>query len=75
MPARHPLAALRALAERNLAEARQLIHSYFRERDSLEPLSRKELLRRMRGKQVTVLDVRSSDEFAADHLPTPSTSP
>ena len=63
------LAALRALAERNLAEAQQLIQSYFRERDRLEPLSRKELLRRIRDKQVTVLDVRSPDEFVAGHLP------
>jgi rhodanese-related sulfurtransferase/DNA-binding transcriptional ArsR family regulator len=63
------LAAIRDIAERNLAEARQLIQSYFRERDSLEPVSRRELLRRMRGKQVTVLDVRSPEEFASGHLP------
>ena len=63
------LGALRALAERNLAETQQLVQSYFRERDRLEPLSREELLRRIRGKQVTVLDVRSADEFAAGHLP------
>jgi ArsR family transcriptional regulator len=64
------LAALRLIAERNLAEARQLIQSYFRERDSLEALSRKELLHRIQQSQVTVLDVRSTDEFAAGHLPT-----
>ncbi len=63
------LAATRDIAERNLAEARQIIHSYFRERDSLEPVSRRELLRRMRSKQVTVLDVRSPQEFASGHLP------
>jgi len=63
------LAAMRDIAERNLAEARQLIQSYFRERDSLEPVSRRELLRRMRSKQVAVLDVRSPEEFASGHLP------
>ncbi len=63
------LAAIRDVAERNLAEARQLIQSYFRERDALEPVSRKELLRRIRSKQVTVLDVRSTEEFASGHLP------
>jgi rhodanese-related sulfurtransferase/DNA-binding transcriptional ArsR family regulator len=63
------LADLRAVAERNLAEARELVQTYFRERDRLEPLSRKELLRRMRNKQVTVLDVRSAGEFASGHLP------
>lgn len=63
------LAALRTISENNLAEARQLIQSYFHERDALEPLSRKELLRRMREQQVTVLDVRPAEEFANGHLP------
>jgi rhodanese-related sulfurtransferase/DNA-binding HxlR family transcriptional regulator len=63
------VAALRQLAERNLAEARELIQSYFRARDSLEPLSRTELLRRIKHRQVTVLDVRSVEEFASGHLP------
>ncbi len=62
------LAALRRVAEGNLAEVRQLIQSYFRERDALEPVLPRELLRRMRRKQVTVLDVRSAEEFAAGHL-------
>ena len=63
------LGALRTIAERNLAEVRQLVQSYFRERDNLEPLSRTELLRRIRDQQVTVLDVRSPQEFASGHLP------
>ncbi|MFZ0887403.1 MAG: metalloregulator ArsR/SmtB family transcription factor [Candidatus Binataceae bacterium] len=63
------VAAVRQVAERNLAEARQLIQSYFRERDGLEPVSRKELLRRIRDKQVTVLDVRPPEEFRSGHLP------
>lgn len=63
------LAALRTIAERNLAEARQLVQDYFGEKDALEPLSRKELLHRIREKQVTLLDVRSADEFKAGHLP------
>ncbi len=63
------LGALRTIAERNLAEVGQLIQTYFRGRDSLEPLSRTELLRRIRDQQVTVLDVRSPQEFASGHLP------
>ena len=63
------LAALRKIAEGNLAEVRQLIQSYFHERDRLEPLSRTELLRRIREKEVTVLDVRSPEEFSSGHLP------
>ena len=63
------LGALRKIAQGNLAEVRQLIQSYFHERDRLEPVSRTELLRRIRGKEVTVLDVRSPQEFSAGHLP------
>jgi rhodanese-related sulfurtransferase/predicted transcriptional regulator len=62
-------AALRRVAERNLAEVRQLIGSYFHQRDALEPVSRKELSRRLKDGLVTVLDVRPQDEFAAGHVP------
>ncbi len=42
---------------------------YFQDRDSLEPVSRKELLKRSRAGTVTILDVRPEDEFALGHLP------
>ena len=63
------LAALRSIAERNIAEVDQLIRNYFNERDRLEPVSREELLERSRVGAVTVLDVRPPDEFALGHLP------
>ncbi len=63
------LGALRLIAERNVAEVERLVRSYFHERDSLEPVSRKELLQRSRAGAVTVLDVRPEDEFALGHLP------
>jgi DNA-binding transcriptional ArsR family regulator len=44
------------------------------ERDALEPVSRKELARPMKDGLVTVLDVRTEDEFAAGHLPRPATA-
>jgi rhodanese-related sulfurtransferase/predicted transcriptional regulator len=62
-------AALGQVAERNLAQVREVVSSYFRERDALEPISRKELTRRLRDDIVTLLDVRPDDEFAAGHLP------
>jgi ArsR family transcriptional regulator len=62
-------AALRRVAERNLAEVREVIGGYFRERDALEPVSRKELARRLTDGLATVLDVRPEDEYAAGHLP------
>jgi rhodanese-related sulfurtransferase/DNA-binding transcriptional ArsR family regulator len=63
------LAALRRIAERNVAEVERLVRSYFNDRDSLEPVSRDELLRLTRAGSVTVLDVRPEDEFALGHLP------
>jgi ArsR family transcriptional regulator len=62
-------AALHRLAERNLGEVKSVPAGYFNKRDSMEPVSRKELSRRLRDGLVTVLDVRPPDEFAAGHLP------
>ncbi len=62
-------AALHRVAERNVADVRNLIRNYFQERDALEPVSRKELSQRLRDGLVTVLDVRPEDEYAAGHVP------
>jgi rhodanese-related sulfurtransferase/DNA-binding transcriptional ArsR family regulator len=61
--------ALRAVAEAHHAVSRQLIHEFFETRDQLEPISRKELIARMKEGSVTLVDVRPADEFAAAHLP------
>jgi ArsR family transcriptional regulator len=63
------LAALRRIAEHHVAEVERVIAGYFRDRDSLEPVSHDELRRRLRKGLVTVLDVRPEDEFALGHLP------
>jgi len=62
-------AALRRVAERNAAEVRAIVDGYFGERDALEPVTRRELARRLKDGLVSVLDVRPADEFAAGHLP------
>ena len=62
------LAALRRIAERNSAEVERVIRSYFDKRDSLEAISRDELVQRARVGAVTILDVRPEDEFALGHL-------
>jgi len=62
-------ATLHRVAERNAAEVRAIVGSYFRRRDALEPVTRRELARRLKDGLVTVLDVRPADEFAAGHLP------
>lgn len=63
------LAALRAIAERSLGEVDKVIAGYFRARDAMEPVSRAELVRRLKDGTVTVLDVRPADEFALGHVP------
>lgn len=63
------LASLRKVAERNVAEVDQIVRGYFADRDSMEPISREELLDRLRDGLVTVLDVRPADEFAYGHVP------
>lgn len=63
------LGSLRRVTERNVGAVEKVLNSYFRERDSLEPVSRKELLHRMRDGLVTVIDTRPAKEFAAGHLP------
>jgi rhodanese-related sulfurtransferase len=47
----------------------RVIRAYFDDRDSMEPMSRAELLEQLRAGAVTVLDVRPPDEFALGHLP------
>ncbi len=62
------LLALSRVGERNSAEIARVIASYFRARDELEPVSRDELLDRLRSGTATVLDVRPEDEFRHGHL-------
>jgi rhodanese-related sulfurtransferase/DNA-binding transcriptional ArsR family regulator len=63
------LASIRHIAERNLAEVDRVVRSYFDKRDSLEPISRLQLMDRMKAGLVTVIDVRPEDEFALGHVP------
>jgi rhodanese-related sulfurtransferase/DNA-binding transcriptional ArsR family regulator len=65
----HLVRALRGTAERNLAEIDRLVRRYYRDRDSLEPVSRDELLARLGEGSVIVLDVRPAEEYAAGHVP------
>lgn len=63
------LGSIRSIAERNLAEVDSIVRGYFANRDSLEPVSRQELLDRAKAGLVVVLDVRPEDEYALGHLP------
>jgi hypothetical protein len=61
--------ALRGLAEARLAEVAQVTRAYFEERGAMEAVDGDELLRRVKGGEVTVLDVRPAEEYRAGHIP------
>src|SRR5229473_1730388 len=61
--------ALRRVAEQNLAEVARIVQRFYHARDSLEPVSRDEMRKRLRKNSVLVLDVRPLDEYTAGHVP------
>lgn len=63
------LRCLQAIAERQLAEVREIVRASFSAPDGLEPVTADQLAARMRDGDVTVLDVRPEDEYAAGHIP------
>ncbi len=62
------VAALRAIAQAHLGAVDDLVASYLKGRDALEPVPAAELLERVRDGLVTVLDVRPPEEYAQGHV-------
>ncbi|MBI1251654.1 MAG: metalloregulator ArsR/SmtB family transcription factor [Alphaproteobacteria bacterium] len=63
------LDAIGRIATSNAAAVKEVVSSYFNERDAMEPVTRRELRQRMKAGTVTVLDVRPAEEFALGHVP------
>lgn len=63
------LSHLRRVAERRVGEVDRLVRTYLTVKDDLEPISRQELLGRVREGLVAVLDVRPAKEYASGHVP------
>lgn len=63
------IVSLRDVAAARLAEVDRVVRDYFLARDSLETVSRAELLARVASADVTVLDVRPHEEFVQGHIP------
>jgi rhodanese-related sulfurtransferase/DNA-binding transcriptional ArsR family regulator len=61
--------ALRRVAQARSAEVDDLIQTYLVSPEQLEPISRGELVKRARHRDVLILDVRPSAEYAAGHIP------
>ncbi len=62
------VAALRVLAETRSRAVAELLASYLKQRDDLEPVRADELLERVRDGLATVVDVRPAEEFAQGHV-------
>jgi rhodanese-related sulfurtransferase len=61
--------AVRALAESRLSEVDGVVEAYLVDRDALEAVESEDLLERLRGGSVVILDVRPEEEYRAGHIP------
>lgn len=65
----HLLLSVRAVAEARLAEVAKVTRDFLAENAQLEPVDEEGLRGRVRRGEVTLLDVRPAEEFAAGHIP------
>jgi rhodanese-related sulfurtransferase len=61
--------SMRGLAEARLVEVQHITRQYLEQRAALEPVDNDELVRRVRAGEVTMIDVRPREEYAAAHIP------
>ncbi len=61
--------SLRVLAESRLAEIERVTREFLEGRGTMEAVDREALLARVRRGEVTVLDVRPTEEYRAGHIP------
>ena len=60
--------ALRTTGEARLLEIQEVIHTYLKERETMEAITAEELTRRLDKGGVIVLDVRPVEEYQAGHI-------
>lgn len=63
------LSVMQKIAEKQFAEVERIVRVYLTTKDGLDPISRADLLKRAAEGDVTVLDVRPPEEYAAGHVP------
>ncbi len=59
---------IRRVAESRSAELERIVRTYMTDPSELEPLTRSELLERIRDGSAVVIDVRPADEYRAGHI-------
>jgi len=65
----HFLRAFQALSHGRLAEVERVTKMFLHSQDTLEPVTRAELRRRLKDGSATIIDVRPRDEYEAGHIP------
>ncbi len=60
---------LQSIAEKRVAEIREINRLFMQERDSMETISAAELWQRIQNNNVVVLDVRPTYEYEQSHIP------
>lgn len=63
------MGAIGAIGERNDAEVRHIVAEYFHSPETLDAITRGDLLSKLKDGTVTLLDVRPEDEFLLGHIP------
>jgi len=61
--------ALRDVAAEHVAGIERLATAYLGDRSEIEPITRRELVTRLRRRDVVVIDVRPQTEYEAGHIP------
>ena len=59
---------IRRVAQARISEVDDLIQTFFGSPEQLEPVSRRELVKRAREENVLILDVRPPEEYVAGHI-------
>jgi rhodanese-related sulfurtransferase len=59
---------IRRVAQARISEVDDLIRTFFMSPEQLEPVSRRELVKRAREESVLILDVRPPEEYEAGHI-------
>ena len=60
--------AVRAVAQRRLADLERLVAQHFGDRSQPQPVEMRDLLQRARSKDVIILDTRPANEYKAGHI-------
>lgn len=63
------MSVIQKIADCNMHNIDQVKSDYIKEREAMDVITRKELIKRMKNAEIILIDVRPEDEFAVGHIP------